>query len=102
MSFLLNQAEGANAAEEEVESEKSMSEVNDDEEGEDDGSEEVCLNLSVLIPCDWIWFVILIVYFLFLFLGRGWWVEDGMKYRIIIQAVKMFGHPMPMVQRSYV
>lgn len=45
LSFLLNQAEGANAAEEEVESEKSMSEVNDDEEGEEEGSDEVCFNL---------------------------------------------------------
>lgn len=35
------QAEGANAAEDEVESEKSMSEVNDDDEGDEDGSEEV-------------------------------------------------------------
>ncbi|KAK7822903.1 hmg1/2-like protein [Quercus suber] len=34
------QAEGANAAEDEVESEKSMSEVNDDDEGDEDGSEE--------------------------------------------------------------
>ncbi|KAF5455629.1 hypothetical protein F2P56_025184 [Juglans regia] len=34
------QAEGANAAEEEVESEKSMSEVNDDEEGDEEGSDE--------------------------------------------------------------
>ncbi|KAB1203528.1 HMG1/2-like protein [Morella rubra] len=34
------QAEGANAAEDEVESEKSMSEVNDDEEGDEEGSEE--------------------------------------------------------------
>ncbi|KAG2692957.1 hypothetical protein I3843_08G074900 [Carya illinoinensis] len=34
------QAEGATAAEEEVESEKSVSEVNDDEDGDEDGSEE--------------------------------------------------------------
>ena len=38
---LFEQAEGANAAEDEVESEKSMSEVNDDDEGDEDGSEEV-------------------------------------------------------------
>lgn len=41
----LNQAEGANAAEDEVESEKSMSEVNDDEEGDEEGSEEVCFGI---------------------------------------------------------
>lgn len=40
--FWLTQAEGATAAEEEVESEKSVSEVNDDEDGDEDGSEEVC------------------------------------------------------------
>jgi len=34
------QAEGANAAEDEVESEKSMSEVNDEDEGDEDGSDE--------------------------------------------------------------
>ncbi|KAF5462242.1 HMG1/2-like protein [Juglans microcarpa x Juglans regia] len=34
------QAEGATAAEDEVESEKSVSEVNDDEDGDEDGSEE--------------------------------------------------------------
>ncbi|GMY28084.1 HMG1/2-like protein [Fagus crenata] len=34
------QAEGANAAEDEVESEKSMSEVNDEDEGDEEGSDE--------------------------------------------------------------
>lgn len=42
--WLVIKAEGANAAEEEG-SEKSMSEVNDDEDGDEDGSGEVCLNV---------------------------------------------------------
>jgi hypothetical protein len=47
LNFWLSQAEGANAAEDEVESEKSMSEVNDEDEGDEDGSDEVCLNSLV-------------------------------------------------------
>lgn len=42
-----NQAEGTKVVEEEDESEKSLSEVNDQEDDED-GSEEVCLS-------DWYW-----------------------------------------------
>jgi len=47
LGFLVEQAEGANAAEDEVESEKSMSEVNDEDEGDEDGSDEVCQNSLV-------------------------------------------------------
>lgn len=41
--LLVFQAEGANAADEEA-SDKSVSEVNDEDEGDEDGSGEVCLH----------------------------------------------------------